>query len=193
MSSRRKDKQEIIDLPNEIWKAIPSYEGLYEASTAGRIKSCDRIVPHSKDSSDSRVLNGKLLRYGYNTRGYQLVVLSKNGKTTTKHVHVLIAITFLDHIPKSGFIVEHDDEDKNNNSLSNIKIRTQRVNVVKHISLKKDFETIGTTKISDGRYKASIYVNGKTKNLGVFQTRKLAHNAYLQEFNKINQTNIYGK
>ncbi len=72
----------------EIWKGIPGYEGLYLASTLGRIKSIQKY----KGSSE-RILKGS------SNEAYKQVVLCKNKVKKTWRVHQLIAITFLDHTP----------------------------------------------------------------------------------------------
>ena len=91
---------------NEIWKPIKGYEGLYEVSNFGRIKSLkfgkERIIKGSKD------------KYGYLQVG-----LSKNNKSKTFKVHRLVAEAFIDNtdnLPQ----VNHKDENPSNNVVSNL-------------------------------------------------------------------------
>lgn len=77
----------------EIWKDIPGYEGLYQASSEGRIKRVNGIAwnGHKHHLKRERILKQ---HYG-NGAGYAQVTLSKEGKTKTFRVHVLICLTFI--------------------------------------------------------------------------------------------------
>ena len=103
----------------EIWKDIPEWEKHYQASTFGRIKSLK--------ANKERIL--KLCKDFY---GYLNVTLSKDGKVITRKVHKLIAMTFHNHVP-CGYelVVDHDDNNKENNYASNLKIITHRKNCSK--------------------------------------------------------------
>lgn len=103
-------------LNKEIWKDIPDYEGLYQASNLGRIRSLDRIIISSKGVS--MPYKGKILSQSSDgCKGYLKVKLSKNGKAKTFRVHYLIAITFLD---KKGECINHKDGNKINNNVENL-------------------------------------------------------------------------
>ena len=102
----------IEDLENEIWRDIDGYDGLYKVSNFGRIKSLERI------DNQGRIVKEKLLTYDA-SRTYYAVTLSKNGKSTRKSVHRLVAEAFLpnpDNLPQ----VNHKDEDKHNNAVDNL-------------------------------------------------------------------------
>jgi hypothetical protein len=88
----------------EIWKPVPEYNGNYEASNLGRIRS-------SKTK--------KILRQANHRQGYKLVRLYKNGKGTTKTVHRIIASAFIEN-PENLTEVNHKDENKSNNSAENL-------------------------------------------------------------------------
>ena len=95
----------------EMWKDIPSYEGLYEASNMGRIKSKERY-------SDNYYVREKILTQKLNQR-YFYVTLRKDGKAKTLRVHRLIAKAFLpnpDNLPE----VNHKDENTVNNAIWNL-------------------------------------------------------------------------
>lgn len=95
-----------------IWKDIPSYEGLYQASNLGEIRSLKRGLVLSPSTH----------------RGYKKVNLFKNGKYTTFSVHRLILITFTDEsIWKPE--VNHKDYDRSNNRLDNLEWVTRGENV----------------------------------------------------------------
>ena len=99
----------------EIWKDAAGYEGLYQVSNLGRIKSYwrgqDRILKQTLDK-----------------RGYYGVRLYKNGKGKHLNVHRLVAETFLGKIPK-GLVVNHINEIKTDNRLENLEICTIKENI----------------------------------------------------------------
>lgn len=89
----------------EQWKAIPGYEGLYEASTLGKIRSVYRY---------RRVLKPMI-----SSTGYERVDLFNNKKRKQYSVHRLVAMTFIPN-PEGKPIVNHMDENKLNNSADNL-------------------------------------------------------------------------
>lgn len=100
----------------EIWKDIEGYEGLYQVSNFGNIKSIKR----------RRTKGGKLketMRYGY-----KYVTLSKYGKIKRLSVHRLVAQAFIPN-PNNYDIVNHKDENKSNNYATNLEWCTQAQNV----------------------------------------------------------------
>ena len=102
-------------MTEEIWRPIVGYEGLYEVSSYGRVRSLDRYVK----GKSYRLHKGKVLSPGKNSRGYLSAVLSYNGKHKAITVHRLVAETFLpnpDNLPE----INHKDEDKTNNSVDNL-------------------------------------------------------------------------
>jgi hypothetical protein len=86
------------------WKAIPGYEGCYEVSDCGDVKSIRK--------------NGGLLKPWIDCWGYPNVCLHKDGKPNKKKVHRIVAETFL--YPFSGEQVNHKDGNKMNNSVDNL-------------------------------------------------------------------------
>lgn len=106
----------------ENWKPIVGYEGIYEVSDAGRIRSLDR-----KDCRGNRI-SGKDIKPRLINSGYLMVHLrDENGKRTGKLVHRLVAETFLT-ANKGETQVDHIDENKTNNQLSNLRWVTPKVN-----------------------------------------------------------------
>lgn len=101
----------------EIWKDIPNYEGLYQASNLGRIRSIDHKVIKKSLSGELIVLQykGKILKGWVQNTGYLTVSLS-NKKYS---VHRLIATTFLEQ-EKGKNIVNHIDGNKLNNRVDNL-------------------------------------------------------------------------
>lgn len=101
----------------EIWKDILGYEGLYQVSNLGRVKSFPR-----PGNWKERILNPII------NKGYLHVGLRKDGKEKRFRVHRLVVEAFLGKIP-DGFVVNHINEIKSDNRLENLEIVTQKENV----------------------------------------------------------------
>ena len=102
-------------MQNEIWKPIPNYDS-YRVSNLGRVKSVDRL------SSNGRKLKGEIKKSS-DARGYLHVSLCKDGKCKYFLVHRLVMLAFVGECPK-GMEVNHIDENKHNNCLSNLEYIT---------------------------------------------------------------------
>ena len=100
----------------EIWKDYKDYEGLYQASNLGRLRSLDRWV--SKNGS-MQFIKGRILKLLNHNAGYLSVNLWKNNKVKTYLVHRIIAEVFLPN-PNNYKEVNHKDEDKTNNNVNNL-------------------------------------------------------------------------
>lgn len=94
---------------DEIWKDIPGYEGKYEVSNLGNVRSLN--YNHTGEI--------KLLKQGTNKKGYKLVNLCKNGKQKCYLIHRLVAMTFIPN-PNNLPIINHKDENKVNNNVKNL-------------------------------------------------------------------------
>ncbi|WP_284461593.1 NUMOD4 domain-containing protein [Chryseobacterium sp.] len=106
---------------NEIWKPIKDYEGLYEASNMGRIKSVERVVKRLNryKTYTNQIIPEKIKKGSPDKDGYLKVGLWKNNKCLTTSIHRIIANTFLDN-PDVLPQVNHVDEDKQNNCVANL-------------------------------------------------------------------------
>jgi len=113
-------------MTEERWKAIPGYEGLYEASDLGRIRSVYRVVIHR--DGQVRRYQSKVLKPTPDKKGYPMVVLSKSARLSTFFVHRLVLLAFVGPRP-AGMVVRHfPDPDPANNRLSNIRYGTPAEN-----------------------------------------------------------------
>lgn len=102
----------------EQWRVIPGWEGAYEASNLGRIRSIDREVP----CKDGRVkhLKGMVLKQKIDDKGYYRVNLSYKARRKGHLVHQLVLFAFVGPKPEGGETL-HDDGNRLNNNLSNLK------------------------------------------------------------------------
>ncbi len=111
----------------EEWKDIPSYEGFYQASTLGNIRSVDRIF-YSKGRCHKR--KSKILKSSPSNGGYLVLTLSKAGVYSQKVLHKLIAITWLNHKPCGHeLVIDHINGEKTDNRVCNLREITQSENV----------------------------------------------------------------
>jgi hypothetical protein len=150
---------------NEVWKSVPEYEGLYWVSNKGRVKSKRKILKAPFIESI----------------GYKLVCLSKNGKTKTFTVHKLVAVVFMSYIPTDrSIVIDHIDNNPQNNSVENLQIITQRKNASKdrhrHNYTSKHIGVSFCKQTS--KWRAVITTKGKKTCLGRYYKEEDAAKAY---------------
>ena len=100
-------------MTEEIWRPIVGYEGLYEVSSYGRVRSLDRY------DNKNHFRKGLIMKQNNDGRGYMSVILCLNGKIKKYLVHRLVAQAFIpnpDNLPE----VNHKDENPENNSVTNL-------------------------------------------------------------------------
>lgn len=108
----------------ENWKEIKGYEGLYEISDAGNVRSVDRCITYSNGVKHN--YKGKIIVPVIH-RNYYAVTLHKDNKKRTFKVHRLVAEAFIEN-PLNLPYVNHKDENKLNNSVSNLEWCTAQYN-----------------------------------------------------------------
>lgn len=97
----------------ETFLSVPGYEGLYEVSNLGNVKS---------------LRSGKLMKRSLTSFGYEMTTLSKDGKQKTYLIHRLVALTFIPN-PENLEEINHKDEVKTNNSVENLEWCTRKYNL----------------------------------------------------------------
>lgn len=129
----------------EIWKSIKNYEGLYDASNYGRIRSLD----HWRDNGTGRYIQkGRIMNSVKTKKGYLRVQLCKNGKQKHFLVHRLVYEAFNGAIP-DGYEVNHINEDKTDCSLDNMNLLTHGQNMNWGTRNKRVSEKLTNGKLSD--------------------------------------------
>lgn len=168
----------------EIWKQIKNYEGYYEVSNLGNIKSIKRIGL-LRNGIHPVIYKEKILKPSKDGFGYLIVSLSKNNIRKTFKIHHLVTIEFLNH-KKRGFkiVVDHIDGNKQNNNLNNLQLISQRENSSKKIT-KSKFGTGVTYDKKNNTYMSRIHINGIRQYLGTFKTELEAKESYIQKLKSI--------
>jgi len=117
-------------MDQEIWIDIVGWEGLYQVSNHGRVKSYDRILRSGRSTSGLRLRKGVILSQWLDSRGkgYYNVSLSKDYKLIRYCVHRLVAMAFLPN-PNNLPQVNHKDENPQNNHVSNLEWCTHKYNI----------------------------------------------------------------
>lgn len=119
-------QSKIENLEGEIWKDIPNYEGLYKVSNLGRFISLKReVVGHNggKYEIKDRIFYGNLNKHN----GYLYIHLSQNGKGHGFRAHKIVALVFIPN-PNNYPIINHKDENKQNNRADNLEWCDSRYN-----------------------------------------------------------------
>ena len=144
-------------MDTEIWKPVRDFEGFYEVSDHGRVRSLDRgahfqtrwgpVVP--------RVVKGRVLSPGTKKAGYRFVGLSAESRKTYRMVHCMVAEAFVGPRPE-GHDVGHMDNDKSNNHVSNLCYQTHHENVQdrKRHGVERQGETVPTSKLTEADIRA---------------------------------------
>lgn len=114
----------------ECWKDIPGYEGFYQVSNLGMVRSVERtrLVKNRYGYESFRTDSGKMMAGSDNGNGYLIVSLKKNGARKSKYIHRLVAEAFL---PREDGCdtVNHKDYNTKNNCAENLEWCTQKENV----------------------------------------------------------------
>jgi hypothetical protein len=161
----------------EIFKDIPNYEGLYQVSNLGNVKSLPKNV--KMPNGGLRIQKEKILKYDIDKNGYFIVSLYKNCKSKKIKVHQLVAMAFLNHKPNGmTIVVDHKNNDRSNNRLENLQLLSNRENCSK--DKKNSYsQYVGVVyNKRDCNWRYQIHIKGKTKFLGYFSNELEAHNAY---------------
>jgi len=145
----------------EVWKDVIDFEGLYQISSRGKLKSCRK---------------GIIMKLFIGKSGYHEVQLYKGGKRFKKTAHQLVAESFLDKdYVKRGLVADHKDNNPSNNNVSNLQLITQRKNCSKD---KKSVSGLVGAKwdCRVQKWAGSIFIEKKHYHLGFFKDAQKAKN-----------------
>ena len=162
----------------EVFKDVVGYEGTYEVSNLGRVKS----LPKLKRNFDI------ILKASPTNRGYPMVGLFKDGLNRPITVHKLMQKAF----SLGDGCIDHIDGDTMNNNLDNLRVVSHRENS-QNAKRHRKGKLVGAYLKESTKYKlkkpwsSQIYINGKIKRLGYFATEREASDRYFEEAGKINK------
>lgn len=177
----------MIEKEKEIWKDILGYEGHYQASNLGRVRSVDRGV--FTKNGQYRMYKGKVLRGGISS-GYQSTALCKEGAYRVFKNSQLVSMAFLNHEPNgSKMVVDHINGDISDDRLSNLRVVTQRENLSS--CFRSDKKSLSSKYVGVSFFKkikkwaSQINYKGENVRIGYFKTELEASNAYQLALSKV--------
>lgn len=118
-----------IEIVKETWNRVVGYESFYEVSNLGRIRSFNRTTSYVLNGSQaSRTRKGRMLSQGKDSNGYLIVALHNNGSRKYRRVHNIVLEAFKGACPE-GMEVCHNDGNKANNTINNLRYDTHIENI----------------------------------------------------------------
>lgn len=182
----------------EVWKDISGFEGFYQISNLGNVKSLGRLVKSGSGKRENQVRwhPERILKPTVGKVGYKVINLRKGSDSRHDYIHRLMANEFIQQL-KDGLEVDHIDGDKLNNSLSNLRVCSAQKNlwnVKKRLgNYTSKFKGVCFDKVKN-KFKAEITINYKSKHLGYFKTEEEAAECYNKEalklFNNFARINV---
>ena len=176
----------------EIWKDVKGYEGYYKVSNLGRVNSLNKLAKVSNNGV--RVVQERILKPYINSSGYKVVNLSANAKRIAKSIHSLVAESFFNHISDGHkLVIDHINNIKTDNNLSNLQIITHRKNCSKdRKGYFSKYVGVGYNK-KNNKWVSTISIDSKSTFLGSFDTElraSIAYNFALTQLDKLKEYNL---
>ena len=171
----------------EIWKDITNpvdFTGIYQISNFGRVKSLSRI---KWSGSTFYLFKEKIRRNTLDDKGYETIVLSKNGINKRYKIHQLVFDHFNDKKREENLVIDHRDNNPSNNIINNLQLLTHRQNISKGFLI-KNLSSKYTGVCWDVHYQkwiSKIRIGKKRYNLGHFENEYDAHLAYQEKLESI--------
>jgi len=165
----------LIRIPNglftgliEVWKDIENYEGIYQVSSFGNIRSLSRF--RTGKGCSKILIDGKLMKVKLSKTGYSTIHLRKNGESKHPSIHRLVAKAFLIN-KENKPTVNHVDGNKNNNNISNLEWSTS-AEQMQHAVVNNLVNKQGSAKFTKV-YKQEIYNYYHNHDISIFALSRL--------------------
>lgn len=156
----------------EVWKDIKDYEGFYQVSNFGRVRSLDRII--ESEHRSPQFMKGNIKKVTRRDDGYEYAVLYKKNKGKNKYIHRLVAKAFVPN-PNKLPIINHIDENPSNNHPSNLEWCDHQYNLTYGDKVQRVTNSEGY-KERTKRIRKPIYVIDKNGNKKRFDSLTSAAN-----------------
>jgi hypothetical protein len=171
-------------MEEERWMDVLNFEGYYQVSNLGNVKSLKRIV--FRRNNTPMTLGEKILRPGLSSKGYLCVNLSKNSSPRSYPIHHLVWDHFGDRPRTKNDRIDHDDNIKIHNWISNLKLISNRQNLSKgHLLLEKTSRYTGVCwNKKEEKWQVQLWENGTLYYLGRFHNEEVAAQIYQTELAK---------
>lgn len=166
---------------SEVWRSIPGFEGLYEASTHGQIRSERRVI--AMRNGGTCVRQGRILSQATKRNGYkQVTLVAADSSRTSGMVHRLILLTFRGK--PDELVARHLDGDKSNNMLANLRWGTYSQNN------KGDKYQQGTMPLGEKHHGAKLS-EGDVINIRKMRAEGFSGAEIAQQYPHLNRSSIY--
>jgi len=178
-----KNKQ-LDSLDGEVWRNIPGFIGLYKVSNLGRVKSLRRFK--NRIGTTGIWIKERIISQSIHSTGYFKVgIRDFNGNKFYPKTHQLVAMAFLGYVRDGNnkIVVDHIDNNPLNNNLNNLQIITNRENASKDKNNGSSKYTGVSWCKRAKKWRAGIYINGKSIYIGMFDNEIDAANAYINKLN----------
>jgi hypothetical protein len=176
----------LLEEDQEIWKDVLGYEGIYQISSLGRVKSL------SRKRSDGGTSKEIFLKPFTEKKGYFRHTLFKNSKGLKFLAHRLVANAFIEN-PFNKISINHIDSIKTNNSIQNLEwVSIMENNCHKSLNIESSSKYVGVSFYKrTNKWQSNICVLGKRTYLGRYETEEEAHAKRVEYKNKNNIENKY--
>ena len=161
----------------EIWRDIKGYEGLYQVSNLGRVKSLER--DYISANGGIRHIDEHYLKQAKTEKGYLRVTLLKNGKRSSKQVHRIVGEAFISN-PDNKPQIDHINGDKTLNIVSNLRWATNRENCLNPNTLCKNHHL----HTDEWKQKMSAIRKGKSPTRQCIETAQKLHFKKVEQYDK---------
>lgn len=147
----------------EKWKDIEGYEGLYQISNFGRVKSLPKKIKNTitEYMTKERILKGRTTSKEGRRSRYLMVALYRDKKRRDLSIHSLVAHHFIKPVIGTNLVVNHKDLDTYNNNVSNLEVVTQKENMKHYYSTKEGQEDILKRKENHSNPCLQLDMNGE--------------------------------